>query len=119
MLNAQAVAEKPELVYGQSLIDEVKAIKADAQRLQLEAENRRDIGATLHAIRERVGIIELQAKLMGEIRTENRNVTTNLQMITPEEAIEYARDVLELFAPAVVPDRIPIFRGPQVAFWEV
>jgi len=31
------------LVYGQTLIDEVKAIKADAERLQLEAEGRRDI----------------------------------------------------------------------------
>jgi hypothetical protein len=34
------------------LIDEVKAIKADAERLQLEAEGRRDIRAALQAIRE-------------------------------------------------------------------
>jgi len=38
MLKAQAAAEKQDLVYGQTLIDEVKAIKADAERLQLEAE---------------------------------------------------------------------------------
>ena len=43
MLKAQAAAEKQDLVYGQTLIDEVKAIKADAERLQLEAEGRRDI----------------------------------------------------------------------------
>jgi hypothetical protein len=87
------------LVYGQTLIDEVKAIKADAERLQLEAEGRQDIRAALQAIRERVGIVELQAKLMGEIQTGNRSVTVNLQAITPEEAIEYARDILEFFAP--------------------
>jgi hypothetical protein len=41
MLKAQAASEKQDLVYGQTLIDEVKAIKADAERLQLEAEGRR------------------------------------------------------------------------------
>jgi hypothetical protein len=56
MLKAQAASEKQDLVYGQTLIDEVKAIKADAERLQLEAEGRRDIRAALQAIRERVGI---------------------------------------------------------------
>src|SRR5205823_8746306 len=47
MLKAQAAAETQDLVYGQTLIDEVKAIKADAERLQLEAEGRRDIRAAL------------------------------------------------------------------------
>src|SRR3989442_411188 len=75
MLKAQSACEKQDLVYGQTLIDEVKAIKADAERLQLEAEGRRDIRAALQAIRERVGIVELQAKLMGEIQTGNRSVT--------------------------------------------
>jgi hypothetical protein len=42
MLKAQAASEKRDLVYGQTLIDEVKAIKADAERLQLEAEDRLD-----------------------------------------------------------------------------
>ena len=100
MLKAQGAAEKQDLVYGQTLIDEVKAIKADAERLQLEAEGRRDVRAALQAIRERVGIVGLQAKLMGEIQTGNRSLTVNLQTISPEEALEYARDILELFSPA-------------------
>src|SRR5206468_720160 len=109
MLKAQAAAEKQDLVYGQTLIDEVKLIKADAERLQLEAEGRRDIRAALQAIRERVGIVELQAKLMGEIQTGNRSVTLNLQTISPEEALEYARDILELFSPnTAVPPELPI-----------
>lgn len=103
MLKAQAAAEKPELIYGQTLIDEVKAIKADAERLQLEAEGRQDIRAALQAVRERVGIVELQAKLMGEIQTGNRSVTVNLQTISPEEAVEYARDILELFGNSAMP----------------
>jgi len=114
MLKAQAAAETQDLVYGQTLIDEVKAIKADAERLQLEAEGRRDIRAALQAIRERVGIVELQAKLMGEIQTGNRSVTVNLQTISPEEALEYARDILELFSPAAAlqPELpIPLIEG--------
>ena len=105
MLKAEGAAEKPDLVYGQTLIDEVKAIKADAERLQLEAESRRDIRAALQAIRERVGIVELQAKLMGEIQTGNRNVTVNVAAITPEEALEYALDVITLFGPSATPDQ--------------
>jgi len=54
MLKAHAASEKQDLVYGQTLIDEVKAIKADAERLQLETEGRRDIRAALQAIRERL-----------------------------------------------------------------
>jgi hypothetical protein len=97
MLKAQAAAERQDLAYGQTLIDEVKAIKADAERLQLEAEGRRDIRAALQAIRERVGIVELQAKLMGEIQTGNQSVTVNLQAISPQEAVQYANDILEFF----------------------
>jgi len=100
MLKAQAAAEKPDLIYGQTLIDEVKAIKADAERLQLEAEGRQDIRAALQAVRERVSIIELQAKLMGEIQTGNRSVTFNVQTISPEEAVGYANDILALFGTA-------------------
>src|SRR5437588_10276308 len=98
MLKVQAAAEKQDLVYGQTLIDEVKLIKADAERLQLEAEGRRDIRAALQAIRERVGIVELQAKLMGEIQTGNRSVTVNLQTISPQEAREYAHAIQDVFS---------------------
>ena len=42
---------------------------------------------------------ELEAKLSGQIDTSQRNVTINVQAISPEEAVEYAHDILELFAP--------------------
>jgi hypothetical protein len=113
MLKAEAAAEKPDLIYGQNLIDEVKAIKADAERLQLEAEGRRDIRAALQAIRERVSIVELQAKLMGEIQTGNRNVVVNMQAISPQEAVEYACDILKLFGPGATAQQevLPLIEG--------
>jgi hypothetical protein len=120
MLKAQAAAEKPELIYGQTLIDEVTAIKGDAERLQLEAEGRRDIRAALHAIRERVGIVELQAKLMGEIQTGTRSLTVNVEAITPEEALQIAKDVLEFLGPSAamgpeLPPPIDAVPGPPIS----
>src|SRR5439155_26574688 len=35
--------------------------------------------------------------LSGQIDTAPKNVTINLQAISPEEAVEYAHDILELF----------------------
>ena len=52
--------------------------------------------------------------MMGEIQTGNRSVTVNLQTISPEEAIEYARDILELFSPATALQAelpIPLIEG--------
>jgi len=35
-------------------------------------------------------VVELEAKLSGQIDTALKNVTINLQAISPEEAVEYA-----------------------------
>jgi hypothetical protein len=51
----------------------------------------------LRAIHERLAVVELEAKLSGQIDTSPKNITINLQAISPEEAIEYAKDILELF----------------------
>lgn len=96
---AAAVAERKDLAYGSALLAEIARIRADAERLQIEAERRQDVRAALKAIHERLTIVELEAKLSGQIETGTKNVTVNVQAITPEEALEYARDVLELFAP--------------------
>ena len=51
----------------------------------------------------------MRLSMMGEIQTGNRSVTVNLQTISPEEALEYARDILELFSPdAALPPELPI-----------
>jgi hypothetical protein len=115
---AAAVAEQSELAYGSALLAEIARIRCDAERLQVESERRQDVRGALRAIHERLAIVELEAKLSGQIDTSQKNVTINVQAISPEEAIEYARDILELFAPALTPDPPPppplIEGGPAV-----
>src|SRR5215469_8095870 len=102
---AAAVVEQKDLAYGSALLEEIGRIKADAERLQLESERRRDVRGALRAIHERLAVVELEAKLSGQIETGQKNVTINLQTVSPEEAVEYARDILEFFASAAAPNR--------------
>jgi hypothetical protein len=105
---AAAQIEQKDLVYGSALLAEIARIRADAERLQVESERRRDVRSALRAIHERLAVVELEAKLSGQIDTSPKNVTINVQAISPEEAIEYAHDVLELFgASASTPSGLP------------
>jgi len=105
---AAAQIEQKDLAYGSALLAEIGRIRADAERLQIESERRRDVRSALRAIHERLAVVELEAKLSGQIDTAPKNVTINLQTISPEEAVEYARDILELFgAGASTPRGLP------------
>jgi hypothetical protein len=95
---AASQAEQKDLAYGSALLAEIARIRADAERLQVESERRRDVRSALRAIHERLAVVELEAKLSGQIETGSRSVTVNLQTVTPEEALEYARDVIALFS---------------------
>ena len=103
---AAALVEQKDLAYGSALLAEIGRIRADAERLQIESERRQDTRAALRAIHERLAIVELEAKLSGQIDTGTKNVTVNVQAITPETALEYARDILDLFGPGATP-RLP------------
>lgn len=94
---AAASVEQKDLAYGSALLAEIGRIRADAERLQLESERRQDVRGALRAIHERLAVVELEAKLSGQIETGQKNVTINLQTVSPEEALEYARDILEFF----------------------
>jgi hypothetical protein len=94
---AAAQADQKELAYGSALLAEIARIRADAERLQTESERRRDVRSALRAIHERLAVVELEAKLSGQIDTSPKNVTINVQAISPEEAVECARDILDLF----------------------
>jgi len=59
---AAAAVDQNGLAYGSALLAEIGRIKADAERLQSEAERRRDVRAALKAIHERLAIVELEAK---------------------------------------------------------
>jgi len=104
---AAALVEQKDVAYGSALMAEIGRIRADAERLQLESERRQDLRGALRAIHERLAVVELEAKLNGQIDTSQKNVTINVQAISTEEAVEYARDILELFAPAAPPDATP------------
>src|SRR5437764_7559675 len=97
IVKAAALVEQKDLAYGSALLAEIARIRADAERLQVESERRQDVRSALRAIHERLAVVELEAKLSGQIDTSPKNVTINVQMISPEEAMEYARDILELF----------------------
>jgi hypothetical protein len=102
---AASQVEQKDLAYGSALLAEIARIRADAERLQIESERRQDVRGALRAIHERLAVVELEAKLSGQIDTSQKNVTINVQAISPEEAVEYARDVLELFASEATPTR--------------
>ena len=99
---AAALTDQKELAYGSALLAEISRIRADAERLQDEAERRRDVRAALKAIHERLAIVELEAKLSGQIESGHNSVTVNVQAVTPEQALEYAKDVIALFGPSAV-----------------
>jgi hypothetical protein len=103
-----ALAEQKDVAYGSALMAEISRIRADAERLQLESERRQDVRAALRAIHERLAVVELEAKLSGQIDTSQKNVTINVQAISTDEAVEYARDILDLFAPSTAPDSAPV-----------
>ena len=90
--------EQKELAYGSALHAEIGRIRTDAERLQMESERRLDLRGALRAIHERLAIVELEAKLSGQIETGQKSVTINLQTVSPDEALEYARDVMEFFS---------------------
>lgn len=102
---AAALVQQKDVAYGSALLAEIGRIRADAERLQIESERRQDVRGALRAIHERLAVVELEARLSGQIETQ-KNVTINVQAISPEEAVEYARDILELFGPTVLPERV-------------
>jgi hypothetical protein len=85
------------LAYGSALLAEIARMRADVDHLQVEIRTPPgcEIGPESHP--RTVAVVELEAKLSRQIDTSPKNVTINLQTIGPEEAVEYARDILEWF----------------------
>lgn len=73
---AQAVEERS---HGDGILGELLALRDEARRLQGLAEGKGDVRTALTAIRELVRLVELKARVMGEIR--DREITvTNVQI---------------------------------------
>lgn len=70
---ALAVArEAAQIAHADSLLDSVKSLLADAQRLTAQAEQAQQLDVALRGIREIRGVLELLGKLSGELQTGTR-----------------------------------------------
>ena len=75
----KAAAVARDVDAGESILDEIASLKREATRLQGAAEKKRDVRAALMAIDRLTRLIELQARLLGELR--DRDITiTNVQL---------------------------------------
>lgn len=77
------------------LMQYVMTLRSDAERLQQKAEEKGDLKTAVFALRERIGIAGLLAKVEGVLKTDNR--TTNVLNVTlePETAKRMAETFLE------------------------
>jgi hypothetical protein len=97
-------SEHADLGYGERLLREIAGLKRDALALQRTAQGQRDVKAALKALHERLAILEVEARLSGAIKSGEsggtKSLTVNVhQHVTREEALQYARDLIELFGP--------------------
>lgn len=108
LVRAQAKPDGDELRYGDKLLREIDRIRQDAERLQEESEQRRDMRAALRAIHERLAIVELEAKLSGQIKPA-QSLTINVHAPEPlEQTLADAQMLLELHGYRVErPDTLP------------
>jgi hypothetical protein len=88
MAKAAALVEQKDVAYGSALLAEIGRIRADAERLQLEYESRRDLRGALRAIETRLSVIELEARFTGQIEVKHKN---ELHLhFTPDRALAVA-----------------------------
>ena len=92
--------EKALVSYGSDLRAEVRALIDEANSLRATAVRRRDIRTALKGIDSALKAVELYAKLSGQLQGPQHNhLHFHAEVPTREEAIEAARECLEVFAP--------------------
>ena len=82
---AQAIEERS---HGDGILSELLSLREEARRLQSLAEKKGDVRTAISAIRELTRLVELKARVMGEIRDREISIT-NVQ-IDPETAEKMA-----------------------------
>ena len=78
-----------ELAHAGTLLDQLERLKNDARRVQEKAEAEGNYHAALAAIRELVRIIDLVARLSGELREGNETNILNVNL-SPDTAARMA-----------------------------
>jgi hypothetical protein len=84
--------EAKEVVHGDSLVQQLRELTAEAQRLKGKAEEAGDYRTALAAVRELCRIVELVARLSGELNERPETKILNLTLDA-----ETARRISETF----------------------
>ena len=71
-----------EVTKADSLLGELERLRAEARRIAAKAEDAEDYRTALAGIRELTRIIELLAKMQGELKDQTVNILVNPQWIT-------------------------------------
>ncbi|MBF0627846.1 MAG: hypothetical protein HQL91_06460 [Magnetococcales bacterium] len=83
-----------EVARGDSLLEHLETLRKDANTIKKKAEEAKSYGAAIMAIRESVRILELMAKLQGELQEGH---TVNV-LVTPEW-VSLRQTILETLDP--------------------
>jgi len=78
LVQAQAVAEA---VAGDTLLDKITTLEGEARQLKDRAERAGDVRTALVAVRELCRIVELQARLVGELKDQQVNILVHPRWI--------------------------------------
>jgi predicted nucleic-acid-binding protein len=85
-------AEKNERHRSSNLLEEIGRLKTKAERIADQAEKDGDLRTALSGIRELTRIIEILAKMRGEIQNPNLNIVLNAEWIELRAVILNALD---------------------------
>jgi hypothetical protein len=73
--------EGKELAKAESLVDEIQRLRLEAARIYQKAEERGDFRTALAGVRELTRIVELLAKLQGDLNEQSVNIVFNARWI--------------------------------------
>jgi len=92
--------DKATVEYGSDLQAEVRALIDEANSLRATAVRDHDIRTALKGIDSALKALEMFAKLSGQLQgSQNNHLHLHAEVPSREEAIEAARECLEVFAP--------------------
>jgi hypothetical protein len=78
-----------QVAHADALVDQLKRLTADARRIQEKAERAEDYRAALAAVRELIRIIDLVARLSGDLQARTETNVLNLN-VSPDTATRMA-----------------------------
>ena len=73
--------EVKEVTRSKNLWDQIESLRSNAERIAKKAEDKGDYRAALLAVRELTRIVELLAKLQGDLKEQSVNVVVNAQWL--------------------------------------